>query len=87
MKTGTPSKDLGKALAGAVLLMMLGAGGAVRAGTCESSCTDKHAQCTRSGGDYGKCMNAWHQCKTTCTTPVKATPAPAAKPMPAVMKH
>ena len=82
MKLGTQIR----ALMGAVLFTMVAAGGAARAGTCESTCTDKHSQCTRNGGDYGVCMNGWRQCKTTCATPVKAAPAPA-KATPAVVRR
>lgn len=83
MKIGTRTT----ALVGAVLLTMLGAHSAARAATCQAGCTEKHTQCTRTGGDYGACMNAWRQCKTSCTTPTKTSAAPAKAPTPAVVRR
>lgn len=75
------------AFCAAALLTMLGGAGSAAGATCEAACTDQHTQCTRSGKDYGACMDAWRQCKTTCATPAKAPPAPAPKPMPAVARR
>lgn len=77
------------ALVGAVLLTMLGGGGAASAGTCETGCQTKHTQCTRGGADYGVCMNAWRQCKTSCVTPVRSSGPPqgARAPTPAVARR
>lgn len=75
------------ALAGAALLSLLAGAGAAAAATCGAGCNDQHTQCTRSGKDYGACMDAWRQCKSTCLTPAKTTPLPAPRPMPAVVRR
>ena len=74
-------------LAGAALLSL--AAVQAQAGTCETSCTEKHSTCSRSGADYGVCMNAWRQCNTACKTPVRAAgqSAKPKPPTPAVVKH
>ncbi len=65
--------------AGAVFAALVSFGVA-QAQTCASSCTSQHATCSQSGKDYGTCMTAWRQCKTSCLTPARATSAaPAAK--------
>lgn len=72
---------------GAALFAMLGAMGAGAAATCQDGCTGKHNVCTKNGGDYAVCMNAWRQCKTACMTPVKTSPAPAQRPTPVVARR
>ncbi len=75
------------ALTGVALLAMLGTAGATSAATCAAGCNDQHTQCTKSGKDYGACMDAWRQCKTVCLTPAKTTPVPAPRPMPALARR
>ena len=61
---------------------------AAHAQTCASSCNTQHATCTQAGKDYATCMGVWHQCKTACLTPARATStAPAAAKMPAVARR
>lgn len=74
-------------LAGVALLALLAGGGAASAATCTAGCNEQHTQCTKSGKDYGACMDGWRQCKTTCLTPAKTTPAPAPRPTPAVVRR
>ena len=72
------------ALFGAATLALLGAAAPASAATCAAGCTEAHTQCTRSGKDYGACMDAWRQCKTSCLMPAKTSQAPPPKATPAV---
>ena len=70
---------------GAVSMMLAGA---AQAQTCQSGCNDRHAQCSRGGGDYGSCMAGWRQCRSACLTPAKGPAGPApVRATPAVVRR
>ena len=50
---------------------------ALAAGTCLSSCDDRHLTCSSSGKSDEACLSGWHQCKVGCTNAVKPRPAAA----------
>ena len=52
------------ALAGLVVAIS----GPASAQTCLATCNTAHDQCASAGKNETICLNAWHQCRTGCST-------------------